>query len=144
MTEDLIKTMRSNPEVGKRLFWFEKASDELLVELYQTASALLMASEGEGFGLPLIEAARYRLPIVTRNLPVFREVVGDNAFYFDGTDSETLAEALKTWLILYRQGRHPHSEGTRWLTWAESAQQLKQVIFEFRWKACWNPRALSR
>ncbi len=139
-TDDLVKRLRKHPELGKRLFWFEKASDELLLKLYQNVSALLMASEGEGFGLPLIEAAHAGLPVIARDLPVFHEVAGNQAFYFKGTGSADLFEALKTWLDFYRKGEHPRSDGIMWLTWEQSAHQLKQVLFESQWIATWDPQ----
>ena len=57
MVEPLVERLRAHPEAGSRLHWLEGASDELLTSLYADCSGLLMASEGEGFGLPLIEAA---------------------------------------------------------------------------------------
>ena len=143
-TEELVKKLRQHPESGRHLFWLDKASDELLLKLYQKASVLLMASEGEGFGLPLIEAARHGRPIIARDLPVFHEVVGDQAFYFKGSGSSDLSEALKNWLELYRQGRHPRSEGVKWLTWEQSARQLKAVIFESKWIATWDAKGGTR
>jgi glycosyltransferase involved in cell wall biosynthesis len=138
INDNLMKRLRTHPEFGKRLIWLDNASDELLLKLYNSASALLMASESEGFGLPLVEAARHNLPIIARDLPVFREIAGDHAFYFNGKDGHSLAEALKTWLSLYHRGKHPRSEGMSWLTWEESTEQLKQVLFESRWMASWE------
>jgi glycosyltransferase involved in cell wall biosynthesis len=137
--DNLMKRLRTHPEFGKRLIWLDNASDDLLLKLYNSASALLMASEGEGFGLPLVEAARHNLPIIARDLPVFREIASDHAFYFDGKDGHSLAEALKTWLGLYQQGKHPRSERMRLLTWEESTEQLKEVLFQSRWTASWEP-----
>lgn len=125
MVDSIAKRLRSHPELGCRLFWLEQASDEALLQLYSTASALLMASDGEGFGLPLVEAARHALPIITRDLPVFREVVGENAIYFSGSDSTQLAEALRRWLQLYRRGQHPTPSMPP--TWEQSTQQLLQI-----------------
>ncbi|TDY37152.1 glycosyltransferase involved in cell wall biosynthesis [Paraburkholderia rhizosphaerae] len=133
MADELIKTLRNHPENGKRLFWLEKASDALLLELYDCASGLLVASEGEGFGLPLIEAAQHGLPIVARDLPVFREVAGEHAFYFSGTSAESLAEPLTKWLSLLEQRSVPDSSGMRWLTWAESTERLLNVISDRDW-----------
>jgi glycosyltransferase involved in cell wall biosynthesis len=138
-TGDLIQHLKKHPEKGHRFFWFDQASDVLLVALYRQASVLLMASEGEGFGLPLIEAARYGLPLIVRDLAVFHEVVGEQAFYFRGTRPADLASAIKAWLELYRQCRQPPSDGVRWLSWAESADQLKQVILAGRWAGNWDP-----
>jgi glycosyltransferase involved in cell wall biosynthesis len=126
----IAQRLRSHRELGHRLFWMEQATDEALQQLYSIASGLLMASEGEGFGLPLVEAARHALPIITRDLAVFREVGGEHAFYFSGADSAHLADVLRNWLELYRRGEHPKSSLMQWLTWQQSTQRLLQVVLE--------------
>lgn len=138
MMEEFVERLRHHPEAERRLFWLEQVSDDFLAELYRRAAALLAASEGEGFGLPLVEAARQGLPLIARNLPVFREIAGEHAFYFAGNDAGALAQALKEWLDLFHRGRHPRSEGIRRLSWRESAGQLAQVLFEGRWFAVWE------
>ncbi len=127
--EELVERLRRHPLAGRRLFWLENASDEMLRRLYETAHGLLMASEGEGFGLPLIEAAQHRLPILARDVPVFREIAGGHASYFSGVTAEALAEALKAWLDDLAAGRAPRSDALPWLTWAQSTRQLLDVIF---------------
>ena len=132
MADWIAQRLRSHRELGHRLFWMEQATDETLLQLYSIASALLMSSEGEGFGLPLVEAARHALPIITRDLAVFREVAGEHAFYFSGAHPTDLADALRSWLELYRRGEHPKSSLMPWLTWQQSTQQLLQVVLEGR------------
>jgi glycosyltransferase involved in cell wall biosynthesis len=129
MVEALVERLRAHPEAGRRLHWFESASDELLQRLYRGASVLLMASEGEGFGLPLIEAAQYRLPLLVRDLPVFREVAGTHAAYFSG-DHDTLAQAISEWFRQRRHGRVPDSAELPWLDWSQSCAQLLGVVLE--------------
>jgi glycosyltransferase involved in cell wall biosynthesis len=133
MAEPLVARLRHHPEAGRRLWWFESASDEILEHLYRKASALLMASEGEGFGLPIIEAARHGLRVIARDLAVFREVAGEHAFYFSATDGGELANALQEWLALCRQGEAPSVAGMPILTWAESTRQLLDVILGGNW-----------
>jgi glycosyltransferase involved in cell wall biosynthesis len=133
MADELIKTLRHHTENGKRLFWLEKASDSLLMELYDCASGLLVTSEGEGFGLPLIEAAQQGLPIVARDLPVFREVAGEHAFYFSGTSAESLAQTLSDWLQLLSRNEIPHSSAMPWRTWAQSVEMLLAVVWTGHW-----------
>jgi Glycosyltransferase len=137
----LTRRLRTHPERGKRLRWLEGVSDEMLMEFYASAVALVAASEGEGFGLPLVEAAQHGLPIIARDLPVFREVAGEHAFYFDGAEPDDLAAAITTWLALRERGSAPSSEGLRWLTWAESAAQLLDVIQNDGWYAGWSGSA---
>jgi glycosyltransferase involved in cell wall biosynthesis len=141
MVDSITERLRSHPELGHRLFWLEQATDEALLQLYSTASALLMASEGEGFGLPLVEAARHALPIIARDLAVFRESAGEHAFYFSGSDSTQLAGALRSWLRLYRRGEHPKS--IRPPTWQQSTQQLLQIALDGTAYRRWQGGAAS-
>jgi len=131
--------LRTHPEDGIHLFWFEKAGDAFLRQLYQVATVLLMASRGEGFGLPIIEAARHGLPVIARDLPVFREIAADQVFYFQGNDGNSLAQALESWLALYRQDRHPRSNAVSWLTWEQSTENLLRIIIEQQWTKAWHP-----
>jgi glycosyltransferase involved in cell wall biosynthesis len=124
--------LQAHPQRERKLFWFNGVSDEMLLELYEHSSALLAASEGEGFGLPLIEAAQKGLPIIARGIPVFREVAGEHAFYFDGTSPEDLAAAIEQWLALHAAGRAPGSNGMPWLTWRQSARQLMDAVIHDR------------
>ncbi len=128
MVEKIEARIRKHPEYDKRLFWLEGISDEFLEKVYLNSACLLAASEGEGFGLPLIEAAQHNLPIIARDIPVFREVAGEYAFYFSGMEPETLADAVKKWLALNARGCNPASICMPWLTWHQSTQQLLKAI----------------
>jgi glycosyltransferase involved in cell wall biosynthesis len=141
MVEALVERLRMHPENGRRLFWVEGADDALLLRIYSAASALLAASEGEGFGLPLIEAAQHALPIIARDLAVFKEVAGEHAFYFTGTSPDALAARLAEWLTLHTAGDTLSSTRMPWLKWHESAKQLTHVIASDSWHATVVPVA---
>lgn len=128
LADDLIKRLSSHPQKNTQLYWLQGISDEYLELIYKASCCLIAASEGEGFGLPLIEAAQHKIPIIARNLPVFREVAGDHAFYFETTNPENLAQAIKNWLALHEKKQHPTSDTMPWLTWKESAAQLLAAI----------------
>jgi Glycosyltransferase len=134
----LIKRLRQHDEAGKRLVWLEKADDEQLIAMYHSSAALLAASEGEGFGLPLIEAAQYGLPIIARDLPVFREVAVDHAAYFAGLEPEAIADAVEQWMRDHEAGRTAASTGMPWITWREATEQLKGVVIGDRWFDAWR------
>jgi glycosyltransferase involved in cell wall biosynthesis len=128
MMEKFVDRLRSHPEQGHRLFWLEGISDEYLEKVYAASTCLIAASFGEGFGLPLIEAAQHKMPIIARDIPVFREVAGDYAFYFNSEKAEGLAQTIQEWLELYKKDNHPRSDAMPWLTWKESADQLLKLI----------------
>lgn len=132
MVDRLIERLRSHPELGRRLFWLEHASDEALLRLYRHSAALLAASQAEGFGLPLIEAAQHGLPVIARDIPVFREVGGSHAYYFDG-ETAGLASALTAWLDLHAQGRAPQSGGMPHLSWQQCTQQILACLLHQHW-----------
>ena len=133
MVETLAQKLHNHPNLGKRLFWLESVSDEYLEKTYAACTCLIAASHGEGFGLPLIEAARHNLPIIARDIPVFREVADGHASFFTGEDPDDIAEAVKNWLTLHSENRHTKSNKITWLTWSQSVDRLKTVVLKGDW-----------
>lgn len=128
MVDKLVKEIKQHPEFSKRLFWLKGINDEILNRLYLSCTALIMASEAEGFGLPLIEAAQHHLPLIVRDIPVFKEIAGPHAFYFTGLEANDLALAIREWLDLYSTGAIPTSAHLPWVTWSEHVEQLKKLF----------------
>ena len=87
-----------------------------------------MASEAEGFGLPLIEAAHYGLPLLLRDIPVFREIAGPHASYFTEAIPQLLAIRLAFWLEEVSDGLAPSSRSIQKLDWRTSAQRLLEEV----------------
>jgi glycosyltransferase involved in cell wall biosynthesis len=140
----LIEMIRKHPELNRRLFWLEGISDEYLEKVYAASTCLIAASEGEGFGLPLIEAAQHKKPIIARDIPVFREVAGDYAFYFSGRTPKNLSGAVCEWLALNKAGKAPKSETMPWLTWKQSTKHLLDVMLGGQWYQHWIPDTVLR
>lgn len=129
LVNDLVQKIRRHIELNKRLFWLEAISDEYLEKVYAASTCLIAASEGEGFGLPLIEAAQHKLPIIARDITVFREVAGEHAYYFPNDSSpEVLTDVVKEWLELNKGNLNPKSDNMPWLTWAQSAQKITELM----------------
>jgi hypothetical protein len=139
LVDELVVRMRKHPRSMQNLFWLEAVSDDFLEKIYAASTCLIAASNGEGFGLPLIEAARHQLPIIARDIPVFREVAGEHAYYFNAKDANGLAAAIRQWLSLYRAGKHPASNDMPWLTWKQSSDQLMDLVLKRAWPITWLP-----
>ena len=133
LMDDFIQRLENHPERNNRFFWLSGVSDEYLEKIYDTSTCLVTASVGEGFGLPLIESAQHGLPIIARDIPVFREVAGNCAQYFSGDAPDAIVVTVKTWLAKNATGQTPKVADMPWLTWEQSANQLKKVIFEDNW-----------
>jgi glycosyltransferase involved in cell wall biosynthesis len=136
--EKLVERIQNHPQAGKRLHWFAKASDADLNALYGGCTALLAVSFDEGFGLPLIEAAKHGQPILARDIPVFHEIAGEHATYFSGTGGDDLADALRRWMRSQANGTIPTTGDMPWLTWEQSAARFTEVIFGDRWDATYH------
>ncbi|WP_215846037.1 glycosyltransferase family 4 protein [Acidithiobacillus caldus] len=130
-------TIINHREYGNRLFWFEFVDDAALVSLYSNSTALLAASFSEGFGLPLIEAAYHGLPIIARDIPIFREVAGQHAFYFENTGADAIADAIVNWLALAERNEEPKSVGMAYRDWFASTYHLLDIINNNKWYALW-------
>jgi glycosyltransferase involved in cell wall biosynthesis len=65
-----------------------------LAELYRRAAAVLVTSEAEGFGLPVVEALACGAVVVASDLPVLREVGGVAVVYRPVGSAPAWAEAV--------------------------------------------------
>lgn len=129
--ESFIERLRSHPEIGQRLLWLPDIDDVELMRLYSELDGLVVASEAEGFGLPLVEAAQYGMPLFVRDIPVFREVAGEHAAYFSAQSGIELAPQLAQWLEQLESRTAPTSQTIKRLTWSASADRLKTLLANF-------------
>ena len=69
-------------------------SDADLGQLYSAARCFIFPSLMEGFGIPVLEAQTHGCPAVLSDIPVFHEVAGSGAVFFDARNPQSLAEAV--------------------------------------------------
>ena len=124
LVDELVSRLETHKELGEKLLWLSDVSDEYLQRLYDESSCLIMASEDEGFGLPLVEAAQNRLPIIARDIPIFREVANEHATFFSGRTGQALADELIEWDSLYSKSLHIKSDDMPIISWKQSADEL--------------------
>jgi glycosyltransferase involved in cell wall biosynthesis len=129
---DLIVVGRAawgEPPTGVRVF--SSQSDTQLATWYSNATAVALPSLYEGFGLPIVEAMSFGKPVVASNLPVFREVAGDLATYFDPLDENSISESL----ILVAESQGKFDEGAarglaQSFTWQKCAQDYRALYHQ--------------
>lgn len=112
-----------------RIEFTGQLSDEKLIALYKKSYALVLPSFSEGFGLPGLEAMAVGLPVVASDIPVFHEVYGEAAAFFDPHSVAELVETLHTLepsrKILVQAGRR-RAKRFSWET------MVKQTVTQYR------------
>lgn len=102
----LVLVGRGNEEYKRRLKecathysvplqFIEKACQEDLPAIYTMATLFVYPSLFEGFGIPILEAARCQVPVITSSGTCFEEIAGEGALYVSPTDSEAIGEAIR-------------------------------------------------
>ncbi|WP_043331754.1 glycosyltransferase [Methylosinus sp. LW4] len=121
--DELLRRFDSHDEKGKRFFYLGFMPEADVARLYQSATATIVASIAEGFGLPIYEAAHFGSPLLLSDLPVFAELGGEHARYFSAGSASHLAAAVREQLA---SGPIP-SKGIAMPSWNDCARR----IFEF-------------
>jgi glycosyltransferase involved in cell wall biosynthesis len=106
---------------------------ETLLALYRKTALLLMTSDREGFGLPVVEALSAGIPVVARDLPVLREVGGPAVTYLAGDDPDIWSAAVLQILLERRRDegwRGRREAGRLWASrfaWSKYAATMALV-----------------
>ncbi|VAX11791.1 glycosyl transferase, group 1 [hydrothermal vent metagenome] len=82
--------------IRERVHFPGYVTDEQLRALYAAATVYVHPSLYEGFGLTILEAMAANCPVVTSNTWSLPEVAGDAAILVDPSDSDALADAIKS------------------------------------------------
>jgi glycosyltransferase involved in cell wall biosynthesis len=106
-------------------------SDEELFSLYTQASAFVSPSLMEGFGLPPLEAMSASCPVLVADIPSFREVCQDSAFYFESSSKESLKQQLQFVYNLDHKKKEEHIQRglkrVKDFSWKRMAEQTLKV-----------------
>ncbi len=113
-----------HPELGRRLFVLRDATDAELDHCYINASSLVIASEIEGFGLPVVEAFQRGLRVMCSDIPVFREIADGRATFFSLSDPANLTACISAFCNRVDVADRRQRLAQSWITWAQSTEQL--------------------
>jgi mannosylglucosylglycerate synthase len=93
-----LKKLAADLQIQESVFWLNDlfyVDERQLRSLYMVADALLFPSKQEGFGLPLLEAAAYRLPIFCANIEPLKSIAPAGTVLFDLQDApRNIAERI--------------------------------------------------
>lgn len=107
--------------IGERVRFMYGVSKGQLKYIYRNASAFVHPSLSEGFGLPVVEAMQFGLPIAASNIPVFDELLGRNRQAFEPTQASDIARVLNK--VLEKPRKHDYAQQLQRFDFSVMAEQ---------------------
>jgi glycosyltransferase involved in cell wall biosynthesis len=92
--EQVVDMLERCETIHPHLLELNSASDELVAALVKGASALLMPSFAEGFGMPVQEALAWGTPVISTPLAAIKEFAGDIPEYAEPHDGARWLELI--------------------------------------------------
>lgn len=115
--------------IGDRVRTLPFLTHPMLSAVYRRAALVLLTSDSEGFGLPVVEALGSGTPVVASDLPVLREVGGAAVSYCHGDDLDDWARTVIG--LLHERG---HGEDD----WRARREAGLRHAASFSWRTCAN------
>lgn len=132
-TEELENAFLKNPYKSEIIF-LGRVSDENLQKLYRASLGLVYPSFFEGFGIPILEAFKSDVPVITANNTALPEVGGNAALYCDATQPESIAEQMKALYndkdlrdLCVQRGRIQAQK----FSWDQGAETVGQILHRY-------------
>lgn len=117
---DLVNQINAETE---NVLFTGNIKDQELYAWYKGASALVMPSYYEGFGLPIIEAMHFNIPIIASDIPVLKEIGKEYISYFNPYDPDSIKNAMARIIQYTTPIKYP-----QWRTWAETAEDIAHTF----------------
>ncbi len=115
---------------GARVVFHNGVTDEQYERLLAHNALLATASLDEGFGIPIAEAMSMGVPVVISDIPVFREVGGKAAVYFDPHSARDFAKKvtrLDDGQLRATYAKRAQAQSAQF-HWGDSAQRLYTAL----------------
>jgi glycosyltransferase involved in cell wall biosynthesis len=120
--------------IGNLITFTGRIADEQFVREYARATAAVVPSVYEGFGLPVGEAMACAVPVISTTGGALPEVVGNAGLLVPPADHQALADAILTILkqpqLAQKLGRAGYQRVHQHFTWMKAAQKTVAVYRE--------------
>lgn len=127
--KSVLRQRARGASLGRNVVYLDHVDSATLLYAYRHATALIESDAEGGCGLPILEAASNRLPILCSDNPVLHEIAGEHAIYFS-LDAESLAQRVGEALQRLKTGEMPDSGKIDLFTWDEAATSILSMILE--------------
>ncbi len=122
-----------NTGLHRRVEFHVRPSDEQLAALYERASVLVLPSNEEGFGIPVLEAMSFGVPTIVSDAPALIEVAGGASLVFPRRDPHALCGRIEEILSADRAAFAAAGRArAAAFSWDTSALELRRVYESLR------------
>ncbi|WP_158069981.1 glycosyltransferase family 4 protein [Cnuella takakiae] len=126
---NIQKRIAASPERDRiKIIGFDPSST--LADIYKKADFVLLLSEYEGFGLPVLEAQAFGIPVICSAIETFREVAGEAALFISAKDPELIAKDIHALVTDHNKQQQLVQDGIancRKYNWFETAAKTIAV-----------------
>ncbi len=119
---EIINNINSTSE---RVFFTGNIDDSELYSYYKGAKVLVFPSFYEGFGLPIVEAMHFSIPIICSDIEIFREIGTDDISYFNPSKVDEIESAMRKACGI----NHVFSY-KKWQGWDKTSRDVVQVMVD--------------
>lgn len=115
---------------NSNIIFHNGVSDKDYHKLLLDNSILVSASKDEGYGLPVVEALVNAVPVVISDIPIFHEVAGPGALYFNNSNPKDFADKILQLQdkAIYKKTASAGQKYVRQFNWNSSAKSLIDEI----------------
>lgn len=127
----LIEKLNSQRKIIHLTGWI---SNDELSGYFQHAEGLIFPSLCEGFGIPVLEAYYYQLPLLLSNCSSLPEVAGDAAIYFNPLSPDDMADKIVSFINMESEEKKKlialGSNRLLNFSWKITAKEIDKMLVE--------------
>ena len=130
-TDQSVKNIYQNMTFKKDVIFLGRIPDEKLVDILGSSYALCFISLFEGFGLPIIEAMKLGVPVITSNTSCMPEIAKDCAIIVDPHNTNQIKNAMyeiSTNQLIRKELIQKGEARAKDFNWSTSADIIWKVI----------------
>jgi glycosyltransferase involved in cell wall biosynthesis len=129
---DSIQQAIAGTGLGKDIVITGYLADSELASIYSGALMYVFPSINEGFGIPVLEAFKYNLPVLVANNTALPEVGGDAVITFDPFDSNDICKKMESVMLNKSLREDLIAKGKLRLLQFQWNQSAAQLIYLFK------------
>ena len=130
-SENVVNMLERCEQLKDYVIELPSCTDAELATYLHHAQALLFPSFAEGYGMPLVEAFAFGVPVIASDLPVFKEVAGEIPEYVDPLDGKRWGDLVREYAKSNSQPRARQLSrlgGFKFATWANHFAKVDALL----------------